>query len=476
MTTAAREGGAWRPGISIATREAVVVGALTAALLTWLVIQTPVVLLAYQYGGIPTDVARFALLAKDVVVALAIVGLLVRHRSRLDLRFYDFAALAYVGLIAVYSVVPWLLGSDLPFMAVAASARVFVMPVELYALGRLAVLSGVDVGAIVRVFIGASAVAAAFAVGQWMLVPVEFWESTMNMPRFVREVQGLPGALSLWDISILGHYGVGEGGQFPRAIGPFTHPVGASHYFVAPLLFAVARTMKLDARADRRAFIGWGLLALLFAAAIITPISRGSWIAAGVGVLVCGLLLRRLRLALPALVLTGLFVLLVPPFSYSVLSAASFQDSSVIAHGQAVEVGVGTVLGNPIGLGVGQADHLGSALAGAADAAGVGENMYLSILVTVGPLGLLAFLIWMAGIGIGLAPRQRGATWMRVALFAALIGYAASALTASPLMRFTTSASFWLLAGLLVGTVPTIRRGRRALDRGTAAGTTQAET
>jgi len=477
MTTATRERGAWRDSASIDSREAVVVGALVAAIVTWLVIQTPVVLLAYQYGGIPTTAARLALLAKDMVVAVTVFGLLVRHRHRIDLRFYDIAALAYIGLIAIYSVVPWALGSDLPFVAVAASARVFLMPVELYALGRLAVLSGVDVGAIVRVFIGASAIAAVFAVGQWMLVPVEFWASSMDMPRFVREVQGLPGALSLWDISILGHYGVGVGGQFPRAIGPFTHPVGASHYFIAPLLLAVARTMTLDHRAARGAVIGWGLLALLFAAAIITPISRGSWIAAGIGVLACGVLLRRVRIAVLALALTALLVVLVPPFSYSIRSAASFDDSSVIAHGQAVEEGVGTVLGNPIGLGVGQADHLGTALAGAADAAGVGENMYLSILVTVGPLGLLAFVVWMAGVGIGLAPRRPGAAaWMRVALFAALVGYAASALTASGLMRFTTSASFWLVAGLLVGGLPAMARGRRARKGGAAPEPTPART
>jgi O-antigen ligase len=285
----------------------------------------------------------------------------------------------------------------------------------------------------------------------------------MDMPRFVREVQGLPGALSLWDISILGHYGVGAGntGQFPRAIGPFTHPVGASHYFVAPLLLAVSRTMTLSWRADRRTAITWAALALLFAAAVVTPISRGSWIAAGVGVLVCGISLRRVRLALAALVLTGIFVVLVPPFSYSIRSAVSLEDSSVIGHTQAVEEGVTTVAENPFGLGVGQADQVGSAFAGGADAAGVGENMYLAILVTVGPLGLVAFLVFMVGLGLGLAPRRdRVVSWMTVALFAALVGYAASAFTASPLMRFTTSASFWLLAGLLVVQLPVDVRGR----------------
>jgi O-antigen ligase len=319
----------------------------------------------------------------------------------------------------------------------------------------------------VRVFLVASAVAAALTVAQWALTSESFWTSVINMPQFVREVQGLPGALSLWDISILGHYGVGAGnsGQFLRAIGPFTHPVGTGHYFVAPLLLSVARTMTTNRR-DPRAVAGWALLALLFAAAVITPISRGSWIAAGLGVLVLGLTLHRVRLALAAVVLTGLFVILVPPFSYSVRSAISFQDSSVIAHGEAVGEGLGTVIDNPIGLGVGQADQFGSAFAGGADAAGVGENMYLSVLVTVGPLGLAALLLWMLGLALGLAPRRdRATSWMRAALFAALAGYAVSAMTSSSLMRFTTSGSFWLLVGLLVLSGPVDVRGGIASAR-----------
>jgi len=452
---------------ALGAREALLVGTVLACLIVWLPLQTPIAALAYQYGGIPVTAARAILLLKDVIVAAAVVALLVRHRTHLGLRWYDVAALAYVGLIALYSVVPALLGSDLPFMSVAGSARVFAVPVELYALGRLAVLSGVEVAALVRVFLVASAVAAALTVAQWALTSESFWTSVINMPQFVREVQGLPGALSLWDISILGHYGVGAGnsGQFLRAIGPFTHPVGTGHYFVAPLLLSVARTMTTDRR-DPRAVAGWALLALLFAAAVITPISRGSWIAAGYGVLVLGLTLHRVRLALAAVVLTGLFVILVPPFSYSVRSAISFQDSSVIAHGEAVGEGLGTVIDNPIGLGVGQADQFGSAFAGGADAAGVGENMYLSVLVTVGPLGLAALLLWMLGLALGLAPRRdRATSWMRAALFAALAGYAVSAMTSSSLMRFTTSGSFWLLVGLLVLSGPVDVRGGIASAR-----------
>jgi hypothetical protein len=169
---------------------------------------------------------------------------------------------------------------------------------------------------------------------------------------------------------------------------------------------------------------------------------------------------------LAAVVLTGLFVVLVPPFSYSVRSAISFQDSSVIAHGEAVGEGLGTVIDNPIGLGVGQADQFGSAFAGGADAAGVGENMYLSVLVTVGPLGLAALLLWMLGLALGLAPRSdRATSWMRAALFAALAGYAVSAMTSSSLMRFTTSGSFWLLVGLLVLSGPVDVRGGIASAR-----------
>jgi O-antigen ligase len=258
--------------------------------------------------------------------------------------------------------------------------------------------------------------------------------------------------MTLWDISVLGAYGAGEGGQFMRAIGPFTHPVGAGHYFVLPLLLSVAAAFDASRRnAGWRSTALYLALAILFAAAVITTISRGSWLAAGLGVLLVGVFYRRVLITLVALAAVGLFLALVPPFSLSISSALSASDSSVVAHSSAIEKGIKTVTQNPFGLGVGQGDQPGFAFGGEEGAAGVGENMYLSLLVTVGPVGLAAFLAWFLGMGWTLfASLRRSPHWLVAGTLAALVGYGASAATASPLMRFTTSAHFWLLLGLVI--------------------------
>ena len=85
--------------------------------------------------------------------------------------------------------------------------------------------------------------AAVLTVGLYFLPPT-FWMTTVDLVTFEREGQGIPNAVSLWDIGILGQFGVGDGGTFARAIGPFTHPVGTAHYFVLPLVIASCAAMR----------------------------------------------------------------------------------------------------------------------------------------------------------------------------------------------------------------------------------------
>lgn len=444
-----------RPGVRADVRvvERALVCGVLAALLVWLPLQTPFAIAAFQYGGLSPANSRLILLLKDLVVAVLLAALLLRYARSIAWKWFDVVAVVYCVIVAVYSVLPWLLGSELPLLSVAASARLLVMPVELYALGRFASFIGVPTATLLQVFLGASAIAALLTVGLYVFVPVTFWSSVLDLPSFIREVQGFGGARTLFDISILGNYGIGTGGTIPRAVGPFTHPVGTGHYFVAPLLLSVAATFAAAADRERERMFRHLLATVLFTAAVIVPISRGSWLAAGLGVLILGALYRRLPITIAALALVSIFLLTVPPFSYSVQSALSLQDTSVVGHGEAIAEGIQTAEENPFGLGVGSGDHPGVAYAGQAAETEVTENTYLTILLSVGPLGLLAFLVWFVALALGLAPRGRRARsgdWMAMGLFAALMGFAVSGLTASPLMRFTTSASFWLLAGLVM--------------------------
>jgi O-antigen ligase len=291
----------------------------------------------------------------------------------------------------------------------------------------------------------------------YLFVPVEFWQSTLDLVSFERVVQGIPTANTLWDVSLLGQYGVGDAGTFPRAVGPFTHPVGTAHYFVLPLLLAVAAVPGLLRSRDRRMSGVVLTLVVLFAAVVITPISRANWIAAAFGVVVLAITFRTVLPSLLVLAAIAAFIVTVPPFRYSVTSAVDGRDSSIVGHQQAIDEGLESVRNNPVGLGVGQADQFGEALSGGPTAggasAGIGENMYLSIATSIGPIGVIAFVGWLVGVGGALFRRtasSRAKDWMALGTGAALIAFSVSALSGSPLMRFTTSATFWLLVGIFV--------------------------
>jgi hypothetical protein len=437
------------------------------ALLVWFPLQTPIAIALFQYAHLSVDAARAILLVKDLIAALLIVTLAVLYLKRVHMHWFDWMAAGYVLVLIAYAAIPLALGTKLAPIAIVASAREFLVPVELYALGRLAVAAGVNIGSIVRIFLIVAAAAASFTLILYIFVPVTFWSSTLDLVRFERVVQGIPNLRTLWDISLLGQYGVGESGSFARAIGPFTHPVGTAHYFVMPLV--LASTAVMAARpVGRSGVLVWLAVIVLFVGAVVTPISRGAWLGAAVGVIAAGYLYRRMLPAAVGIGIVAVFILLVPPFSYSVSSAIGGTDSSMGGHTQAVARGVQAVIKNPWGMGLGQADQFGAALAGEEGAsAAIGENLYLALYVSVGPFGLLAFLGWVIGILVSLIPslRPKGEAWWHVGIAATLIGLLVSAITASPLLRFTTAASIWLLVGMLVpnSPLPTLGSSLRVL-------------
>ena len=211
------------------------------------------------------------------------------------------------------------------------------------------------------------------------------------------------------------------------------------------------RAWQVGSRVEARRYL---LLVALFAAAVVTPISRGGWLSAAFALLLAGLIFHRLRATILVLAILGAALALIPPFSYSISSALSRTDSSVIGHQEAIGEGTQVVLDNPIGLGLGQADHFGAALGGAGSgaSAGVGENLYLSLLVSVGPIGFLLFLAWVLGmIRPMLGSRDPAVGWIAVAVGCALVGYLLGGMLASPLMRFTTSSTVWLTIGMTIG-------------------------
>jgi O-antigen ligase len=432
------------------------------ALLVWLPLQTPVAIAVFQYGHSET-LARATLLLKDVSVALLILYALASTWRSIKLRWFDKVAIGYLLVIAVYSTVPWLLGSHQTFTAVATAVREFALPVEAYALGRLAYLAGADLKLIFKVFVATSAVVAAISVIEYYLLPITFWSSTLDLVTFERVVQQVSGAHSLRSISLLGDYGAGHK-IWPRAIGTFTHPVGTGEYFILPLGLSVAAWFSGMARGRRLTTVGLIGLSLLFAMAEIVTISRGHWIAAALVVLVCGVMFQRLRLAFVCLVIVGIFLAGVPPFSYSIASALNRTDSSALGHISAIGRDVQASIQNIFGVGLGSAEQIiftGPGSTGptspvsGGDSAGLGENLYLSTLLSTGPVGVAAFIAWsLALIALLLrAARQSAQKWLVAGTAAALIGSLAAAMSSAALIRFTTAGSEWLMLGLATGLV-----------------------
>jgi hypothetical protein len=430
-------------------------------------LQTPVAVVAYQYLHVSVSLAQGLLLTKDVWAGALFLVLFVRHLREIRFRWFDWFALAYGVLVVTYSVVPAALGSHLPPVAVIASARELLVPVELYGLGRLAGYAGVSALGMTKAFLVVAAAAAVFSVASFVILPQDFWMTTYNLLGFIRDVQGIPSAVSLWAASLVGHYG--SSGMSLRAVGPFTHPVGTAVYFALPFILVLCATWTSDLR--RKATLTMAAIGvILFALAVITPISRGIWIGFVGAALVCGVVLHRYRFAVLTIVVFVAFVALVPPFSHSVSSAIDGSDGSTEAHAIAVNHSIDVVSSNLLGNGVGQSDQFGSVFSATAgsDTAGVGENMYLMTYSSVGPLGLLALVIWMSGLLMDLMGRFRRSLplWVPVGVGAGLLAESAAAMTASTLMRFTTAASVWLLVGLVVA-VPGagLRRPRLAAVR-----------
>jgi hypothetical protein len=431
--------------------EARLVTWILVAFLVWIPLQTPVAVVAHQYLHVSDRIAQAILLLKDAWAAGLIAVLALKHAREIRFRWFDWFALAYVVLIGVYSVVPTLLGSRLPALAIVSSARELLVPVELYCLGRLAGYAGVSALSLTRAFLVAAAGAAVFSVGAFLILPSSFWRTTYNLVGFVHDVQGITSATSLWAASLVGYYG--NSGEFLRATGPFTHPVGTAVYFSLPFVLAVCAAWTTNLRRATGAIVVVAGV-VLFGLAILTPISRGIWIGFLIAIAVTGVVLHKYRLAAVTILVFCCIVLLGAPFKYALSSAADGTDGSAIAHGSALWYGIQWCLGHLLGGGVGQGDQYGaiySAQAGV-DAAGVGENMYLTTYASVGPFGLLAFVVFVGALLWETINRVRESmpVWVSVGVGATLLACLAAAMSASTLMRFTTAASIWLLVGVVV--------------------------
>ena len=193
-------------------------------------------------------------------------------------------------------------------------------------------------------------------------------------------------------------------GLYPRAIATFTHPVGAGGYFLLPLGLSVAAWFGGEAHGKRWMTAGLIGLSLLFGLATIVTISRGAWIAAAIVVFMCGYSLSDFGWPSSASRSPGCSS---PECRRSTSDLVSAEPIRLIRRGHIEAIGrdTQTFLKNIIGMGLGSADRVtamsaeptpgpaaqvgaGTTSAGVdSEDAGIGEDLYLSVLVSTGPLG-----------------------------------------------------------------------------------------
>jgi O-antigen ligase len=171
-------------------------------------------------------------------------------------------------------------------------------------------------------------------------------------------------------------------------------------------------------------------------------------------------------MAFVCLVIVGVFLAGVPPFSYSIASALNRSDSSALGHISAIGRDVQASIENIFGVGLGSAEQTiltgppatGPSSGGStpnSETGGLGENLYLSTLLSTGPVGAAAFAAWsLALVALLLrAAKQSGQKWLVAGTAAALVGSLTAAMSSAALIKFTTAGSEWLILGLATGLV-----------------------
>ena len=225
-------------------------------------------------------------------------------------------------------------------------------------------------------------------------------------------------------LRLLGRTTVEQHWAVYRSDGSFGHPLVAGLFFAVVLAFCIGRWLETGR-------LVFGLLAVANGLGIICTVSRGSYVAAGVGVagvIVLALFFpHRFGRARHLLMLTGCAV-----FAYLAVNTSSFLDRGMSQEAQAstaVREGLPYITIATARqyhwLGSGPATSLTAAAPFNSQGLRI-ENSYLQLLISVGLPGLACFVAALAALVlIALRLRNFGAAAGLIALAVGLFGFAA---------------------------------------------------
>jgi hypothetical protein len=371
---------------------------------------------------------------KDIVLAVALVRVVsdaVRAR-RLPFRWgvVDSLALAFAALCVVYALIPQsALGGAAGHRAVALGLRHDVVPVGVYFLGRALVVTREDWRRICWTLLGTAAAVAAWGLVDVYAIPISWWR-TNGVVDYFRKHLGYEyhGTGNLPENFI---YNVGNGQPFlRRLVSTFLSPLASGYLFVVALFIAASRR-------------GLALvLSVVVLAGLLWTFSRSSLVALAVGLVVLGVLRRRVHEVALAFVVIGvavgwahLFPHVAPTGNWTkkdlvrqaelakkgpkqAYCAVCANEPSLHEHWLALRDGVRTAVHHPQGYGLGNVGQVASRTATPLKA---GESNYTELGVELGLLGALLWIAWGVALFLGLA--RAGAVRIAAA-FAAILALA----------------------------------------------------
>jgi hypothetical protein len=366
-----------------------------------------------------------------LAVALARVGLSALRARRLPFRWglVDAVALAFAALCVVYALVPQsALGGSAGTRAVALGLRHDVVPVGVYFLGRGLALTREDWRRLTWTLLAVAAALAAWGLVDVYAISIGWWRTNGVVDYFHRHLgYDYNGTGGLPENFI---YNVGGNRPFlRRLVSTFLSPLASGYLFVVALLVASLR---------RRAAIALGVVV---AAGLLWTFSRSSLVALAGGLVVLGLLRRRVH-ELAAAVVVGvavgwahLFPHVAPTGNWTKhdlavqaqlakhgpkgsYSAADLNEPSLHEHWTSLKDGVRTMTHHPQGYGLGNVGQVASRTQTTPKA---GESNYTELGVELGILGALLWIAW--GIAL-LAGLVRAGAFRIAAAFAAVLALA----------------------------------------------------
>lgn len=396
----------------------------------------PIIFGELARDGVPVAALGYLRYWKEVIL----LTLAARSASRLrvdQLDLVDQAAIAFLGLVAIYIVLP--IGPEIYVRLLGG--RQLASFILIFLAARHSGMNPLMMRWVEIAILAAGAIVA--AIGLWNYFrPDDFaiWISSTGAFQWQTEVLGAAGPQGV----VIFHT-IAAGHVVVRAGSIFLNPLSAAFFLLVPLGIVIGRAA---AGQLQRLELAVGALC---GAGVIVTVTRTAIVAVPVMIAVALLAGRRPgRVAVWWLVGAALLYPLVDSvgLAHQLSSALDTGSISTAGHLSALQQDLAATLSHPLGSGLGTGGSQGQrfAVAGAITA----ESWYFQVAIEVGFLGMVLFIALLGQVLAGLWRRASIGEAAAVPALCALSGLAAGGFFLHSFDNLHTSYPAWALAGLAV--------------------------